>query len=84
MKTLLRYLVSTLAALFRSSRAAVRRALGRVLAAPVAAFVGWLGAGALPASGDEATATMVSALTLAVYGVLHKLVDHFANPEDRA
>lgn len=63
-------------------RQILRTALSRVLAAPIAAFVGWAGLSQSAAS-DLKTA-LVTALTLAAYGLTHKALDSKLNPLDDA
>ena len=66
------------------SMALLRRVLGRVLAAPLAALVGWIGPEYLPVAPGEFREALTGALVLVVYGIVHKLIDAKVNPQDDA
>lgn len=67
-----------------TSRAVLRRVVGRVLAAPLAALVGWIGPEYLPVTPGELREAVAVATTLVVYGLAHKLIDAKVNPADDA
>jgi hypothetical protein len=67
-----------------------RTIISRLIAGPIAALVTWLvglGLDLDPAFADhltEATTILLMAVALTVYGLVHKLVDRKANPDDVA
>lgn len=62
---------------------AIRSGLSRLLAAPLAVAVTWMG---LPAAtGQELEGAVLTAATLIIYGLLHKALDALGiNPGDEA